>query len=305
MEQARLFGGMGFVVAAIAATGCPALNWDFQGAGSAGGASNATSTNGSGAAAMSSSSTSATVGAGGAGGMGPASWNLYSFNMGSGKWLSETLSSVWANDKHAPPTKGIVAATHLAHFNRLLVFADDGMFYLHDGVTWKPPVKIGDIMSPFKEVINPAALNTAYHVPSDWDQNPMMRPLHEDLFLVENPSIYQYTYSSDDQITYVTTFMAKDESPPGPKQASGKALWSFDVWNWSQIGTPEGYVRWWGYDDGYVYKLRADFMWEQYLPMNGPLWVGKPGAPPWGGLQAAYFIGDPKEGIGTIYFIGP
>ena len=233
--------------------------------------------------------------------MAPASWNLYSFDMMMGTWSSVALSSVWT-DPNAPPTTGILAATHLAHFDKLLVFADNGMFYLQDSGVWKPPVMTSN---RFPEVVNPAALNTLYHVPSDWNQDPMMMPLTEGLDFVENPLVYAYNYFSDDTVQYITTVMANDEPLPGPKQATRKALWSFEVWNKSQIGMADGYVAWWGYDDGFVYKFPADFMWEQYLPAGGPLWAGKPGAPPWGGLQAAYFVGNPANGIGTIYFIGP
>src|SRR5262245_47784199 len=130
MRRARLFAGIGLLVASIAITGCPALNWDFQGAGGAGGASSAISASSNGPA-VSSSSSSASASTSGGGGMAPASWNLYSFDMAMGKWSTVALSSVWT-DKNAPPTKGILAATHLSHFNKLLVFADNGMFYLQD-----------------------------------------------------------------------------------------------------------------------------------------------------------------------------
>ena len=69
------------------------------------------------------------------------SWRLYS-NIDPAAhrtaWTDVDLASVWTG-ANAPPPRGIVAATKLTNFDRLLVWADDGRFYVQEAGVWKAP----------------------------------------------------------------------------------------------------------------------------------------------------------------------
>ena len=255
------------------------------------------------ASSASSSDASSGSGSGGAGGgvVGPPSWHRYSFTMATGTWSSALLSSVWTG-ANAPPPSGVVATCHLDHFDKLLVFTADGMLHIQESSVWLPPVPA---QSKFPEITNPAHLAGVYHVPSDWNLNPMAMPLLERLTFIDNPTYWGYNFTANNTAALVTQGIAKDEASPGPPQASGRTQWFFEVWNKTQIGQADGFALWSAYGDGNVYKLTADLAWSKWPVESGPIWAGKPGAPDWASLKAAYFLGHPADGIGTIVFIGP
>ncbi|MEP7123246.1 MAG: hypothetical protein ABJE95_20120 [Byssovorax sp.] len=250
-----------------------------------------------------SSSSDASSGTGGAGGgvVNPPSWHRYSFSMATGTWSSALLSSVWTS-ANAPPSSGIVATCHLDHFDKLLVFTSDGMLHIQEGSLWLPPVPA---QSTFNEITNPAHLAGLYHVPSDWNVSPMAMPLLEGLTFVDNPTYWVYNFTANNTATLVTQGLAPDEAPPGPPQATGRAQWFFEIWNKTKIGQPDGFAIWSAYGDGNVYKLPADIIWSKSQVESVPIWAGKNGAPDWASLKAAYFIGHPADGVGTVVFIGP
>lgn len=241
-------------------------------------------------------------GAGGGGGAPPTSWHRYSFSMTTGTWSSAPLSSVWTGP-NAPPSSGIVAACHLDHFDKLLVFTDTGMVHIQEASVWLPPVSAQTL---FPQITNPGKIADLYHVPSDWNVTPMAMPLLEGLVIADNPTYWTYDFTANN----IATFGTQGVIPPPmqaaePPQDSVKTQWYFTIWNKSKIGTADGYTGWSSSGDGYVYELGADAVWSKWPIESGPLWAGKPGAPDWASLKAAYFIGHPADGIGTIVFIGP
>lgn len=301
----------------VPAASCFAFDWDYQGAGdlAASSSSSASSSSGDVASSSSSGASSSGGGVGGAGGGSatssassssssagaPPSWNEYSFDMATGTWSTVPLSAVWTG-ANAPPTTGIMAAERFYHFPKLLVFADNGMLYVQDKGAWQPPVPI---QARFPEVDTPMSIDGIYSVPSDWNISPMGMPLYEGMTFVRNPTAWAYKYFENDTTEFVTTVTLADAPPPAAPQGTGKALWIFAIWNISQVGQPDGFVGWEQFNNGFVYKLDATFNWTEYPVADGPIWAGKPGAPPWATLRAAYFKGDPQNGQGVVVLLGP
>ena len=234
--------------------------------------------------------------------MGPASWHRYSFDMAAGAWSNVLLSSAWT-DPNAPPSTGIVAACHLDHFDKLLVFTDAGMLHIQDGGVWLPKVPVQTI---FPQIINPAQIADLYHVPSEWNVTPTTMPLTEQLVILDNPTYWLYDFSSNNTASFgKQDVISPPDQPSAPPQDSVKTQWFFSIWNKSQVGGADGYTGWTSYGDGSVYKLGADAVWSKWPIASVPFWVGKPGAPVWSTITAAYFVGNSADGIGTIVFIGP
>lgn len=252
---------------------------------------------------VASSSSESSSGSGGAGGMmGPPSWHRYSYDMAAGAWSSALLENVWIGP-NAPPTSGIVASCHLDHFDKLLIFTDAGMLHIQDAGVWLPPVLAKSL---FPQILDPAGIADLYHVPSDWNMEPMAMPLVEGLVIVDNPTYWLYDFSSNNAVKFTQQGVVPPANQPSaPPQDTVKARWFFSIWNKSQIGMPDGYVTWSSYGDGFVYKLDADILFSKYPAASAPLWAGKPGAPDWSTLTAAYFLAHPADGIGTVVFIGP
>lgn len=249
------------------------------------------------------SSSDSSSGIGGAGGaVGPPSWHRHSFDMATGTWSSASLDSVWIGP-NAPPSTGIVASCHLDHFDKLLIITDTGMIHIQDAGVWLPPTPAKTL---FPEILDPAGIADLYHVPSDWNVTPMAQPLLEGLVIVNNPTYWLYDFSSNNTATFTGQgVVPATGQPSGPPQDTVKAKWFFSIWNKSQIGQADGYATWSSYNDGSVYKIGADIVFEKWPIASGPIWAGKPGAPVWSTLTAAYFIGHPADGIGTVVFIGP
>jgi hypothetical protein len=210
---------------------------------------------------------------------------------------------VWTG-VNAPPTTGIIAATHLDHFDKLLVLADNGKFYVQEGGVWRSPVNTS---ARFPALSSPTTVGALSHVPGGWNDVPPPQPLVEEISFLDNPDVDYYLYNADNTGDYEGhVLVTKDVLPPGPPQMTGHIQWNFEVWNKPKIGTGDGFVAWMSYGDGYLYKFPADFKWERWPVEAGPLWGGKPNAPPWNTLEAAYFVGNPaQDGTGVIVFIGP
>jgi hypothetical protein len=230
------------------------------------------------------------------------SWHRYTFDRASGAWSTAQLSSVWTGP-NAPPSSGIVATSHLDHFDKLLVFTDGGMLHVQEAGAWKPPVATHGV---FPEIAAPTAINALYHVPSDWNVTPPAQPLAEGLTFSIGAAYWMYDYHADGTATFTSSgTIAQDPPSPGPPQATGAPQWFFEIWNQSKVGTPEGMSVWGAYHDGYVYEMDATFAWYRWPVEAGPLWAGKPGAPDWATLRSAYFIGHPPDGMGVLVLLGP
>lgn len=231
------------------------------------------------------------------------SWRRYSFDMSTGTWSSAALNSVWTG-LNAPPTTGIIAATHLDHFDKLLVIADNGKLYVQEGSVWQSPVNMS---ARFPELASPTTVAVLGHVPGGWNEVPPPQPLIETLTFLDNPLVDYFNYYANNTASHAEHIViSEDGIPPAPPQMTGRAQWSFEIWNKSQIGYADGFSIWQSYGDGYLYKFTASFEWTRYPVEGGPIWAGKPNAPDWATLEAAYFVSNAAyDGKGIIVFIGP
>jgi hypothetical protein len=296
-------------------TSCASLlgaDGDYQLAGSSSGSGGATviaassgvGTGGDPSTSMSVSGSSSESSSGSGSGGAPPSWHRYSFDMKTGTWSSALLSSVWTGP-NAPPSSGIIAACHLDHFDKLLVFTDAGNLHIQDAGIWLPPVPTQTL---FQEVTSPAGFADLYHVPSDWGTIPMMMPLFEQLVIVDNPAYWTYQVHADNTATFVPPqglFMAPTQ-PSEPPLDTVKVKWAFNIWNKSKGPAADGWTVWPYNGDGNVYQADGGYNWLKWPIESAPIWAGKPGAPDWATLTAAYFLlGQSQDGTGTVALIGP
>jgi hypothetical protein len=223
----------------------------------------------------------ATGGTGGSGGTGGApTWNAYAYNLNTGAWSTPVpLNVVWSG-QNAPPTTGIWAAAQLEHFDRLLVFASDGKYYLRKSGVWQTPVAIATAFPALAGM----TLRALYHVASP----PGTTPLTEDLTFVDNPKAVLYRYNSNDSTVWEDSVTMTDDPTPAAPQGTGTALWSFEVRDTAKYGTADYYRFYWGYSNGNFYQFDAAFVWKSWTIGQSPFWSGKANAPPTSGLQAAW-----------------
>jgi hypothetical protein len=192
----------------------------------------------------------------------------------------------------------------LDHFDRLLVFANNGKFYvLKDGL-WQAP-KSTSATFPY---LPATTVRAGIHVSVGWDVPSPPLPLTESLTLVDNPTWWGYNYTINDQVTYQETGTLED-TPNGPYRATSKGKWAFIVWNKTLVGDPmDGAKAYTGYEayDTSVYYYDLNFVFKQYAWSDVPYWKGTVNQPPWATLDAAYFKSNPaRNGHGMIVFIGP
>lgn len=247
----------------------------------------------SGAAPDASSGGSAGVASGGsagsAGSAGP-SWTLSTYNTTSGAWSAVPVSSAWSGP-NAPPSAGIVAVTQLEHFDRLLVFGEDGNYYVRADGVWQPPMPIATRF-PALGALN---LNSVIHVSS-----PPGSPVDETLTFVANPIAVHYEYHSNDATVFVDQVTMADDPAPAAPQASGMSVFDFEIRDPAKYGQAGYYLFYAYYSDGNLYRFDAAFDWMAWPVLESPFWSGKPNAPDPASLRAAWF--DAK--YARAHFIG-
>jgi hypothetical protein len=233
------------------------------------------------------------------------SWDDYRFDTVSKTWSNVPLASVWSG-ANAPPTTGIVTTIHLSHFDRLLVFTDDGLVYRRDGNTWQAPKATAEV---FPKIVSPTTIASVWHFPSHaLDPNPYEPPLIEQLTFSDNPTAYIFDCYADGTATWLKTATMADNpnDPNEPPQGSKRSQWSFTLWDRSKFGSAEVGSVWTAFEgDPYIYKIDMNLAWSKWTVANAPLWAGKLGAPKWASVRSAYFQGDFETGQGTIHFIVP
>lgn len=234
---------------------------------------------GSDAASVGGSAGSASGGTAGQATGGAPSWTLWTYKMADGTWSQLPVSSVWSG-ANAPPSSGIVAVTQLEHFDRLLVFGEDGNFYLRADGAWQPPVPI----SAKFPALAPLTLGTVFHVSS-----PPSTALDEELTFAANPTAVIYAYHSNDSVVFVDQVTMKDDPSPAPPQNSGTAVFDFEIRDPAKYGQADYYIFYTFYDDGNLYRFNAAFDWLKWPVLASPFWNGKPNAPNPSSLRAAWF----------------
>lgn len=272
------------------AGGVPQSGWPDGGPGGAAGSG---ASGGSGGAPLGGTGGVAGQAAGGSGGSGGTgqSWMLYRYDLGAGSWSKIALSKVWTG-ANAPPPYGVVAATQLEHYDRLLVFSSSGRFYLRSNGTWQPPVKTTQAF--------PALANLSVTGVDQLPSAPGATP-DEEITFVANPTAVLYAYHSNDAIVYEKTVTMTDDPAPAAPQGSGHALYFFERRDANQYGTAGYYYLYSGYDDGNLYRFDASFTWKSWPAKQSPMWSGKVGAPDPSTLTAAWT----EAGLGIVDFVGP
>jgi hypothetical protein len=217
---------------------------------------------------------------GGSGGGSAPSWNLYTYSMSTGAWSVPTpLSVAWGSANS--PSSGIAAAVMLEHFDRLLVFGENGDFYLRADGAWQPPVPIAEKFPALAGL----TLRAVYHVAS-----PPGAELSETITFSANPIAVAYDYKSNDSVVFLDQVTMQDDPPPAAPQASGTPLWDFEIRDPSLYGTAAEYFRaYYGYSNGNLYQFDAAFVWQSWPYAESPFFKDKVNAPDPLSMRAGYF----------------
>jgi hypothetical protein len=227
--------------------------------------------------------------AGDATGGGP-SWTLWTYKLTDGTWSNMPVSSVWSGP-NAPPPAGIVAVTQLEHFDRLLVFGQDGNYYVRADGAWQTPVPI----STKFPILAPLTIGSVFHVSS-----PPGFALDEEVTFVANPTAVVYAYHSNDSVVFVDQVTMTDHPSPAPPQGSGTSVFDFELRDPTKHGQADYYLFYTYYSDGNFYQFDAAFDWAKWEVLKSPFWNGKPNAPVPGSIRAAWF----DEKYARAQFIG-
>ena len=224
------------------------------------------------------------------------SWTLYSYDTVAQAWSAPArLEDKWSGP-NAPPPRGIASVVQLVDDDRLLVFTDDGSYYVRAACQWRAPVQVAQAWAPMAKVPKGAS-----HVPFAFINTVVADASNnESVVFEDNPVYFLFDYFPDDTIVFRETGTLSDRDG-GPKQRAGTVAWTFEVLDLSNPDAIQRYVSYSLYDDGRVHALRADGTFVSWAIAESPFWQGKAGAAPTTGLTAAYF----DEAARTARFIGP
>lgn len=207
-----------------------------------------------------------------------APWKLYSNATGNSPnvWNTVALDIAWSGP-NAPPPRGIKAVTQLNDFPRLLVWADDGMFYVRDAAGWRTPQSTATTFP----ALAGRDFRGCYHQPPNPGTPPANRV--EELIFVDNPTAILYNYTALDGIQFVSTVTLTDEGGAyGAPKASKKARWVLRSWDPSKFGTAAYLAEYSGYDnDPNVFFFDATpAPTNKWAFASAPLFQGKTNVPP-------------------------
>ncbi len=213
-------------------------------------------------------------------------WKLYSNSTmtASTTWNAVALDVAWSGP-NAPPPRGIKAVTQLNDFPRLLVWADNGMFYVRDTAGWRPPVATATLFP----ALAGRDFGACGHQPSTPGTAPADRV--ENLVFTDNPTAILYTYSALDAAQYALTVTMTDETGPyGAPKGTKKTRWVLRIWDPSKYGTAGYLADYSGFDnDPNVFFYDATpAPTNKWLFADAPLFVNKTNVPPQQNIRAAY-----------------
>jgi hypothetical protein len=228
------------------------------------------------------------------------SWQLHSFDYFADAWSSVELAKIWTGP-NAPPPRGIAAATELMDVDRLMVISDDGTYYVRANGAWQPPRRGGDAWP-----LLPTTVDSVYNLGHTFSVtlNPAA-PYEEKLTFVSGSQayIYRFVYNADpakDAIVFDSQVTTKDTDGGAP-QGSQKSTWNFEIAD-PQNPTPEQRAVLYGaYTDGSFWRFNAGLQWTSMLPADCPLWIGRPGAPDFSTIRAAFY----SQGSRSVRLVGP
>ncbi|MBK6692136.1 MAG: hypothetical protein IPG50_08020 [Myxococcales bacterium] len=224
------------------------------------------------------------------------SWRLYS-NIDTAAhrtaWTDVDLASVWTG-ANAPPPRGIVAATKLTNFDRLLVWADDGRFYVQEAGVWKAPQETATV---FPTLLG-RAFRGAYHQPNK------PTPGVEEIVLVDNPAAFLFSYSAADVVSYRSQVTLADEAGPfGAPKGTKKLRWVTRSWNPLNADASTylaEYSMYEGDDNVYFFDATA-LPTNKWLFSAAPLFSGKTNVPPKDSIAVGWRDDSPFSPVN--YFI--
>jgi hypothetical protein len=210
-------------------------------------------------------------------------------------WSSEPLSLAWTGP-NAPPPRGILAAEHAnATDARLLVWADDGNFYLQKNGSWELPVPIAAAF--------PGVGASTIKATEMFQSQPGGD--HSILILTTGTTPrrgFLYVFQSNDAIVadamnpYV---IMPTSDPQGAPQDAVDCDWSFALQT-AYVGTPDWVIFWRHFGTKvYEYNGGNDDWMANWDDAASPLWMGTTGGPAPGSVVAAYYD------EGTVYFVAP
>jgi hypothetical protein len=210
-------------------------------------------------------------------------WHRYSFNFVDQTWSAPVrLEDLWAGP-NAPPPRGIATAVELSDFDRLLVFSDDGTYYLQADGAWRPPAPIARAWAPMASVPR-----SAYHVPYAFARlvDPTA-PDREGITFLDEPNAFLFYYTKDDRIGF-------DQSRPltpadGGPPASAKSRWAFEVLDLANADPAKRYKNFTAYDDGSFVEFDAAFARTITPLAESFMFKNKANAPDPAVITAAYF----------------
>jgi len=208
-----------------------------------------TSTSSSGSTGLSDSSTTAADDQG-------SSLLLYTRELESGAWSSVDLDDVWTGAS-APPTDGILGAVSLTHFNRFIVFSDDGYTYQKMEGAWIEPVLTDDLFP----VIGTRGIEAVSHRASHFD------PLGETLVIRAGAHDILYQIYENGNVDFVQDLQLMDDLGGGPLQATWQLAWAFTRTNLAEPG--EDWVQ--------LYELYTNNVSYSFYSKNGSgVWLSLP-----------------------------
>jgi hypothetical protein len=224
-------------------------------------------------------------------GAGP-SWLLYSLAESfPNQWSAAPLAQVWTG-ANAPPPRGIIAVTQLTLFDRLLVWTDEGKFYVREKGAWQAPQSTA---TAFPSLAG-RDFRGVYHQP----RYPSAEL--EELTFVDNPTAILYSTNYFNVLTYETSVTMQNEPAPyGAPKASKKLRWVSRAWNPGAADAAASLIEFSGYEnDDYVYLFDATAQTvNKWLFADAPLFKGKSNVPSQDKIRGAW-RDDPQT---TTYLI--
>jgi hypothetical protein len=215
-------------------------------------------------------------------------WQLHSFDYFADAWSSVELATIWTGPD-APPPRGIAAATELMDVDRLMVISDDGTYYVRANGAWQPSRKGSDVWP-----LLPATVDSIYNLGHKFyvTLDPAA-PNEEKVTFVSGSQayIYRFIYNADpakDAIVFDSQVPTKDTDGGAP-QGSQKSTWNFEVADPQNAKPEDRAVLYGAYTDGSFWRFNAYLEWSSMPPADCPLWIGRPGAPDFSTIRAAFY----------------
>ncbi len=218
-----------------------------------------------------------------------ASWNRYSFDVGTSMWSAEPLVELWSGS-NAPPPTGVKAAVSFTHFDRLWVLAEDDTFYERSDGVWQQPRPLSTRF-PMTTGLDVTGI---VHTPCQRSED------CEEVFFVANPVAVVYVQHENGGLDLAGVSDLMDEKD-GPPQASGVVQWYFALADVRSIGQGVWLQWYFTYGDGNLWHFDNSLDFDSQPIGASPFFSGAPGEPPIASIRAAYY----DDAFDRVHFIAP